>query len=153
MLSFYLDYQVNESFLETAVEYDNVRRLAKNTGYKHTGRPAAYGMATFYVIIPANNSGLGPDRSLLPILKVGSEVTANTGASFVLIEDVDFSNPKNEVVAARFSNVSGKPTSYAIRAQGQVKSTVRFRTTIDIDDFVRLELNQLLIARGMNITR
>ena len=36
MLSFYLDYKVNESFLETAVEYDNVRRLAKNTGYKFT---------------------------------------------------------------------------------------------------------------------
>ena len=59
MLSFYLDYQVNESFLETAVEYDNVRRLAKNTGYNHTGRPAAFGIATFYVVVPANSSGLG----------------------------------------------------------------------------------------------
>ena len=34
MLSFYLDYQVNESFLETAVEYDNISRLTKNIGYK-----------------------------------------------------------------------------------------------------------------------
>ena len=56
-----LDYQVNESFLDTAVEYDNVRRLARQYGYKFTGRPAAFGFATFYVIVPANSSGLGPN--------------------------------------------------------------------------------------------
>jgi len=137
MLSFYLDYKVNESFLETAVEYDNVRRLAKNTGYKFTGRPAAFGIATFYIIVPANQSGLGPDRSLIPILKTGSELRATTGTTFVLTEDVDFNNPKNEIVASRFDGTTGKPSSYAIRAQGQVRSTVLYRTTIDVGDFTR----------------
>ena len=101
MLSFYLDYQVNESFLETAIEYDNVRRLARNTGYKFAGRPAAFGMATFYIIVPANTSGLGPDRTLIPILKTGTEVRSTTSTTFVLTEDVDFNNPKNEIVAAQ----------------------------------------------------
>ena len=137
MLSFYLDYQVNESFLETAVEYENVRRHVRNAGYKYTGRPAAFGMATFYVIVPANSSGIGPDLTLIPILKTGSEVQSDGGTTFVLIEDVDFSNPKNEIVAARFSNTTGKPTSYAIRAHGQVKSTVLYRTTIDIGSFTK----------------
>lgn len=137
MLSFYLDYQVNESFLETAVEYENVRRLARNTGYNFTGRPAAFGMATFYVIIDANTSGLGPDRSLIPILKTGTEVRATTGTTFVLTEDVDFGNPKNEVIAARFDSTTGKPSSYAIRAQGQVKSTVLFRTTSTVGAYAR----------------
>ena len=49
MLSFYLDYQVNESFLDTAIEYDNVRRLSKQYGYKYTSRPAAFGLAAFYI--------------------------------------------------------------------------------------------------------
>ena len=137
MLSFYLDYQVNESFLETAVEYDNVRRHAKNTGYTFTGRPAAFGLATFYVIVPANTSGLGPDRTLIPILKAGSEVASQSGTTFVLIEDVDFANPSNEIVAARFSNSTGKPTSYAIRCEGQVRSTVLFRATVSVGDFTR----------------
>ena len=137
MLSFYLDYQVNESFLETAVEYENVRRLARNTGYNFTGRPAAFGMATFYVIIDANTSGLGPDRSLIPILKTGTEVRATTGTTFVLTEDVNFGNPKNEVIAARFDDATGKPSSYAIRAQGQVKSTVLFRTTSTVGAYAR----------------
>ena len=137
MLSFYLDYQVNESFLDTAVEYGNVRRLARNTGYAFTGRPAAFGIATFYVSVPANTSGLGPDRSLLPILKTGTEVRATTNTTFVLTEDVDFNNPKNEVVASRFNSTTGKPSEYAIRAQGQVKSTVLYRTTLDVGEFTR----------------
>ena len=137
MLSFYLDYQVNESFLETAIEYDNVRRLARNTGYKFAGRPAAFGMATFYIIVPANTSGLGPDRTLIPILKTGTEVRSTTSTTFVLTEDVDFNNPKNEIVAARFNSTTGKPSSYAIRAQGQVKSTVLFRTTLEVGEFTR----------------
>jgi hypothetical protein len=137
MLSFYIDYQVNESFLDTAVEYGNVRRLARNTGYTFTGRPAAFGIATFYVSIPANTSGLGPDRSLLPILKTGTEVRATTNTTFVLTEDVDFNNPKNEIVASKFNSTTGKPSEYAIRAQGQVKSTVLYRTTLDVGEFTR----------------
>ena len=96
MLSFYLDYQVNESFIETAVEYDNVRRLARQYGYKYSGRPAAFGIASFYVIVPANSSGLGPDQQYIPILKTGTEVQADTGTTFVLTEDVDFNNKADE---------------------------------------------------------
>jgi|11BtaG_2_1085332.scaffolds.fasta_scaffold00046_3 hypothetical protein len=137
MLSFYIDYKVNESFLETAVEYENVRRMAKNNGYKFSGRPAAYGIATFYIMVPAISSGLGPDRSLLPILKSGTETRSTGGTTFVLTEDVDFSNPKNEIVASRFDPTTGKPSKYAIRAQGQVRSTVLFRTLLDVGDFTR----------------
>ena len=61
ILSFYLDYQVNESFLETSIEYDNIRKHAKRYGYNFYGRPSAYGIATFYAMIPAGASGLGPD--------------------------------------------------------------------------------------------
>ena len=139
MLSLYLDYQVNETFLDTAVEYENVRRLAKNTGYRFTGRPAAFGVATFYITVPANTSGLGPDRALIPILKTGTEVQSTTGATFVLTEDVDFANAKNEIVASKFSSTTGKPTEYAIRAHGQVKSTVLFRTTATIGELARFK--------------
>ena len=103
MLSFYLDYQVNESFIETAVEYDNVRRLARQYGYKYSGRPAAFGIASFYVIVPANSSGLGPDQQYIPMLKTGTEVRSDTGTTFVLTEDVDFNNPKNDLVMSLVS--------------------------------------------------
>lgn len=137
MLSFYLDYQVNESFLETALEYENVRKLSRNNGLKHTGRPAAFGMATFYIIVPANQSGLGPDTALIPVLRTGTEVVSTGGTSFVLIEDVDFANPKNEMVAARFDGTTGKPESYAIRAQGQIKSSILYGIEIEVGNFTK----------------
>ena len=95
MLSFYLDYQVNESFLETALEYENVRRLARQYGYKFSGRPSAFGIATFYVMVPANTSGIGPDLQYVPVLSKGTEVSSQSGTTFILTEDVDFNNPKN----------------------------------------------------------
>lgn len=137
MLSFYLDYQVNESFLDTSIEYENIRRHAKNRGFKMSGPPAAFGVATFYISIPANQSGLGPNRQLIPILMSGAEVSTDGGTSFVLLEDVDFANPKNEVVASQFSPSTGKPTQYAIRAYGQVKSVSLFRTEVEIGSFER----------------
>ena len=137
MLSFYLDYQVNESFLETAVEYGNVRRHAKNMGYVQSARPAAFGMATFYVSIPSNSTGLGPKLTAIPVLKSGAEVSTNNGTSFVLLEDVDFSNPKNEIVASEFSSTTGKPTKYAIRAYGQIKSVALYRIELEIGTFQR----------------
>ena len=35
ILSFYLDYQANESFLSTAIEYDNVLKQVIVTGKQH----------------------------------------------------------------------------------------------------------------------
>ena len=136
-LSFYLDYQVNETFLETAIEYDNIKRMAKNFGYKFRRRPSAYGTATFYVLVPASTSGLGPDPKYIPVLKTGTEVSSEDGTLFVLTENVDFNNASNSIVAARFSSVTGKPTQYAIRAHGQVKSSVLFRTSKTVGAFTR----------------
>ena len=47
ILSFYLDYQTNESFLETAVEYENVVRLARQMGFRLNTNPSSYGVLTF----------------------------------------------------------------------------------------------------------
>ena len=72
ILSFYLDYQVNEGFLDSAVEYGNVRRLARQLGYRVPTSPASYGKLTFYVEVPASSLGLGPDNSLIPVLQANS---------------------------------------------------------------------------------
>ena len=39
MLSFYIDYQTNESFLDSAVEYENKVRHARQMGYKFKFNP------------------------------------------------------------------------------------------------------------------
>ena len=135
MLSFYADFQVNESFLETALDYENVRKLAKNNGYKFVGRPAAFGIASFYIIVPSGDSGQGADRSQIPVLKKGSLFSAEDGTTFVLTEDVDFGAANNLQVAARQDPNTGNAISFAIRAQGQVRSSVVYETQVEIGDY------------------
>jgi len=131
-LSFYCDYNVNESFLNTAFEYDNVLRTGKALGYKYTGRPSTYGQVALYVMIPASATGLGPDSKYVPLLKRGSKFTSTTGLNFVLTENVDFGDPQNPVVVAMNDPGTGAPSQFAIKAYGNVVSGYFGREEITI---------------------
>ncbi len=121
-LSFYLDYQTNESFLDTAVEFGNIRKHARSLGYSFSGVPTSFGTAAFFILVPANTLKSTYDSLYVPTLKRGSTFRSSNGVSFILLEDVDFSDAKNEVVEARFDSTNGGPTYFAIRAYGQVSS-------------------------------
>ena len=137
VLSFYLDYQVNETFLDTAAEFSNVIRLSKQLGYKYRGVPSATGVCSFYSIIPTNDVGLGPNTDYLPILKKGSTMSSGDGTSFILDEDVFFNDPNNLIVAARVSDATGVPTSYAVKAHGKIVSGEISRERIPIGNFTK----------------
>ena len=77
ILSFYLDYQANESFLSTATEYENVLKHGQTVGYKHQGARTTHGIVTLYVLIPANSDASGPDMSYAPLMKAGSTTIFN----------------------------------------------------------------------------
>lgn len=72
ILSYYLDYSVNESFFDTAVEFDNIRKHARALGYSYFGRPSSYGSLSFFILCPANEEGTAPNPSYLATLKRGS---------------------------------------------------------------------------------
>lgn len=122
LLSFYLDYQFNESFLASANDYENVLKLAKQLGYKNKGAKSAFGTVAIYAIIPSNGYGLGPNTNYLPIIRRNSVLTSTAGIPFILTEDVDFSTPELETVVARVDQTTGTPTSFAVRAYGNVVS-------------------------------
>ena len=137
ILSFYLDYQVNESYIDTAVEYNNIIRLSRQTGYKYKANPSSYGTVAIYALIPASTSGLGPDTAYYPVLKKGSELSSKSGNTFILDEDVRFDDPSNEIVAARTDTDTGLPTFYAVRAYGRVVSGIFGSEDITIGSFER----------------
>ena len=144
MLSFYLDYHVNESFLDTASEYNNLLKLGRQLGYKFKGRTSSTGLATFFVLVPANSTGLGPDTSYIPTLQRGAHFSSSTGASFTLTEDVKFSRSDNQTVVARVDETSGVPTYYAIRSSGRVISGKIVRETFSVgsfEKFLRISLS------------
>lgn len=159
ILSFYLDYAVNESFLSTATEYDNIQRLGRQMGYKYRANPASSGILTFFVKVPASATGTSPDSSYLPILKRGSIFTNSGGVRYTLTTDVDFANPSNEISVIDQRSPDGQPTSYAVKATGLVVSGEEIVVThevgsfqrflrIDIDDANATEIMSVIDSEG-----
>ncbi len=131
ILSFYLDYQANESFLSTAVEYNNVRKLAEQNGYKFKGPSTSSGLVQLYVLVPALAASpvSGPDPAYVPVLKKNSTFGSSNNAVFTLLDDVRFDTPDTEIVPARVNTNTGQPTFYALKKSGVVISG-RFTTEI-----------------------
>jgi hypothetical protein len=137
MLSFYLDYQANESFLDTAIEYNNILRLGEQVGYKQQLRSNSFGLLSMYIIAPATDGGSAPDTNYMPVLAKGSKFATPAGRVFSLTEDVDFANPDNEVVVATTNAADGKPTSFAVKTTGQIISGEVKTETVSVGDFAR----------------
>jgi len=136
VLSFYLDYQANESFLDTAIEYNNILRLGEQVGYKQPLRANSFGLVSLYILVPIASDSSLPDSDYLPVLAKNSKFSTNAGQIFTLIDDVDFGNPDNEIVAAT-SDTAGVPTSYAIKAYGRVISGELNEEFVNVDSFTR----------------
>ena len=147
ILSFYLDYQANESFLGTALEYNNIVKLARQQGYKFQQSSLSHGIATFFILVPANTSGIGPDTDYMPILKRGTEIASAEGQTFTLVEDVNFGDPENEVVVSTV-NATGIPTFYAIKAEARAISGKLAKEVIEVSAFERF-LKVTLDARNI----
>ena len=153
-LSFYADYQTNESFLDSAIEFGNIVRLAESLGYKYPGAPQSTGQCSFYVIVPANTNTRGPDLNYLPIMEAGTLLGSAGGGTFTLVENVDFTNPNNKITVARVDSTSGNPTYFAVKAFGQVVSGQRYSQTITIGNyqrFLRLKLDKSNITDIISI--
>jgi len=134
-LSFYLDYNVNESFLDTAYGLGNIIRHGRALGYKDPGRASTYGELAFYIEVPASPSGLGPDSRYIPVLKKGSRFSSTSGQNFLLTANVDFANPANPVVVSKVTDSTGAPTHYAYKAYGTAVSGRLGTTTVTVGSF------------------
>ena len=136
-LSFYLDYQTNESFLDTALERSNIERLSRQLGYRDVGTRSSTGVMTFFMLVPTSANGSSPDLDYLPILKKNTEVVSSNGTSFILTEDVDFSSDRNEFVVARQNSDTGNPTFFAVKAFGNVVSGELRQELLDVGAYTR----------------
>lgn len=153
ILSYYVDYQTNESFIETAIEKNNLIKIAKQMGYKFTGSPSSSGIAAFYVSVPAQVNGGGENTSLIPVLKKGTLLSSDSGASFMLAEDIDFSSPNVEKkIIKENSNVT--PTGYAYKAYGKIISgEIRQKNVIlsDFQKFLKIQIDDEKISEVISV--
>tara|TARA_R110001583_G_scaffold47964_3_gene150054 strand:+ start:4295 stop:6169 length:1875 start_codon:yes stop_codon:yes gene_type:complete len=121
VMSYYLDHQLSELNIETAVETKNLEKIIKSAGVKITGASPAIVDIDFYISVPADPSSPDtPKAAALPVIQAGTVVSSNGGVLFELIEDVDFSEKDSEGKYLHLSKVvtSGSPpvaTSYLLK--------------------------------------
>ncbi len=143
ILSYYTDYQANESFLETALEYDNIIKLGKQVGFKYNNSSTTTGLVTFYAIVPANTQGNNIDTRYLPIIRKGAVLRSASGIKFLLNEDVNFKNTALTTKVEAQEAADGKVVSYAVRTYGKVISGELRTETIAIGNFERFKKVEL----------
>jgi len=96
VLNYYVDNQFRETLLHYAEERKNVLAIAQSYGYKPKLATPATVQMTVSVEVPAKVAGSGasatttPDLDYAGVLSANSTVTANNGAEFTLLDDVNF---------------------------------------------------------------
>ena len=136
IMSFYVDFQTNESLMDSAILEDSIYKIAKQLGYKFNTTPVSTGQAAFYVSVPANDAGTGPNTDYVPILKAGTLLSSDSGAAYTLADDVDFSDANTEIKVAAV-DANGTPTSFAYKAYGTIVSGELNEDSIIVGAFER----------------
>ena len=144
VMSFYLDHQFGELFIDTAVESDNIENLIRDAGVDITGNSPAVVELSFFIEIPAVKVGaiFEPDPTAVPIILQGTIAAANNGTRFELTENLDFSK-KNEdgnfvaEIKIGETNADGSPRTLLMSLKGlAVSGFSRTETFIIPNNFV-----------------
>jgi hypothetical protein len=131
VLSFYLDNQVQENFLEYAKQTNNLFTLAYMFGYRPKVTSAAVVTLDIYQQVPASGSNYDPDYNYAMIVEAGLQVRANTGTGFFYCPnriDFNLSSSINPTDITVYTKSSGNPDTYLLKKSttaisGQIKST------------------------------
>jgi len=93
VLSFYLDNQFQETFIQYAQQTNNVFELAYMFGYKPKTTGVAQTSVDFYQQLPAINVGGNnvPDYSYAITINENTTITSQNGSSFIIQDKIDFS--------------------------------------------------------------
>ena len=132
VLSFYLDNQVQENFLEYAKQTNNLYTLAYMMGYRPKVTSASTVTLDVYQQLPSSGSNYDPDFNYAMIIEEGMQVRANTSNTnfFYCPNRVDFSlsSSIDPTDISVYTTSGGNPNTYLLKKSvvaisGQVKAT------------------------------
>lgn len=131
VLSFYLDNQLQETFLQYAKQKDNLFTMAYMLGYRPKVTSAATVDLEVYQLLPATGSGTNtaPDYTYALIINEGMQVGSNINgvSNFYIPEKINFSVSSSSD-PTEVSVYSTNPTTYLLKKtvkaiSGEVKTT------------------------------
>ena len=145
VLSFYLDNQIQETFIQKARQTENLFNLAYMLGYTPKVTTAASTNIDFYQQVPAKLSGsvTVPDYDYALLIPENTQVTSNTDSNIqFLIEDVvDFSVSSSadptEVSVYQLSGTT--PTYYLLKKTRKAISATINSTTFTFNAGLRFD--------------
>ncbi len=151
VLSFYTDTQVQETFIESATEKENLLALAYNLGYKPLVTNPSTTNVDLFIQIPSDSSNnYQPDFSYAPIINKNSTFLSTEGnaTTFLLEDDVNFQFSSSfDPTEVNIYSVDGgnNPEYYLVKKTGKVISAEIKTQTFELGDpekFLTLNINQ-----------
>ena len=128
VLSFYLDNQIQETYLQYARQTDNLYDLAYMFSYK----PKATGLATvdldFYQQVPSKVEGVNivPDYNYALIVGDNTVSTTKNGQAFIIEDSIDFTvSSSTDPTTVSISQVTNnEPTYYLLKKTRRASSGI-----------------------------
>lgn len=103
VLSFYTDNQIQENFVLTATQKENLLNMAYSLGYRPKSSYASNTIIDFYQRVPI--SGGNPDFNYSLIIPENTQVqSVTTGVNFITLDKVDFSNTSSMEISLYDAN-------------------------------------------------
>jgi hypothetical protein len=158
VLSFYLDNQLQETFLQYAKQKDNLFTMAYMLGYRPKITSAATVDLDVYQLLPASGSGTSyaPDFNYALIINEGMQVGSNTNgvSNFYVPEKINFavsssSNPTDISVYQTSGNV---PTYYLAKKTVKALSGTVKTTTFTFDTAQKFDTRLIQDTNIIEIT-
>jgi len=146
ILSFNIDRQVNEAYINRAVETKNIISLAQNFGYTPKNTTPAIVNLSVSATLQESISG-----ECLFVLKKGATVVTNFEpvVSFEVLDDVDFTQAKNRMV--KTSGGTTTVTVTGVSAAAGISKTFNYRAN-DAVKFLKVVLPENNINEVVSVT-
>ena len=133
VLSFYLDNQFQENFIQFAQQTNNIFDLAYMFGYKPKTTGVAQSTIDFYQQLPAKLSGSVyiPDYDYAITINENSTVSSQNGVSFIIQDKLDFSvSSSQDPTEVTVYQVSGANPQYFLlkKSRNAISATIKTQT-------------------------
>ena len=159
VLSFYLDNQFQETFVQYAQQTNNVFELAYMFGYKPKTTGAAQTVVDFYQQLPSKLSASVyiPDYDYALTIGENTTVTSQNGSSFLIQDKIDFSvSSSQDPTEVSVYQISGNAPQYFLlkKSRKAISSTINTTSfTFGIpQQYQTIDINNSNIIKILDIT-
>ena len=157
VLSFYLDNQIQETFIQKARQTTNLYALAYSLGYVPKVTTVATSEISFYQQVPAILSGSTyvPDFNFSLIIPENTQITSNTNTTqkFLIEDAIDFSASSSldptEVSVYQISGVN--PTYYLLKKNRKAISATVTSETFTFTNAIKFDTRTIRAANIVGV--